>query len=35
MMFVVFDCLRADLQKIKYPQFSHEWFLINYGRLVN
>ena len=33
-MLTVFDCLSANLQEIKKSQAHHNWFLVNYSRLV-
>lgn len=35
MIFTSFDCLSAQRQKNKKPKAHRNWFLLNYGRLVN
>ena len=35
MIFTIFDCLNVHLQKGKKLQSHYNWFLINYGRLIN
>ena len=34
MIFTIFDCLNAHLQKIKKTQTHHNWFWINCSKLV-